>query len=62
LTPIWFEDGSESYLEYTGFPVFDEEQSRGVIMFLIGNAPKKFKRIRLVRHSSEWEWIEMRNA
>lgn len=62
ITPAWFDDGSEGFFEYTGFPVFDEEHSRGVIMFLIANTPRRLRRVRLVGHATEWEWIEMRSV
>lgn len=62
ITPIWFADGGESFVEYTGFPVFDEEKSRGVIMCLIGIASQNFRKIKLVGHATEWGWIEMRKS
>lgn len=62
IMPMSFADGTESDVEYTGFPVFDEEHSRGVIMSFITDASKKLRKIKLVRHASEWAWIEMRSS
>ncbi len=65
ITPALLADGSTVNVEYTGFPVFDEQRGRGQIMFLIvhtiadvGKAPG----IHAVQHSTEWHWIELRNV
>jgi hypothetical protein len=65
VTPVAMADGSRVSVEYTGFPVFDEQRARGQIVFLIvhsfvdvGKAP----RVGAVQHASEWQWLEMRGA
>lgn len=63
ITPALFADGSTVTVEYTGFPVFDEQRGRGQIIFLIvhtiadlGKVPK----IQAVQHATDWQWLEMR--
>jgi hypothetical protein len=65
VTPVAMADGTQVSVEYTGFPVFDEQRARGQIIFLIvhsfadvGKAP----RVGAVQHASEWQWLEMRVA
>ncbi|NOT38911.1 MAG: hypothetical protein HOP13_00290 [Alphaproteobacteria bacterium] len=65
ITPGQMADGSRVKVEYTGFPVFDEQRGRGQVIFLIvhsiadvGKAPG----VLTVQHSTEWHWIERRHA
>jgi hypothetical protein len=57
-----FADGSSDVLELTGFPVFDEDNGRGVILFLIRNAGLSFHGVTSVGHAHTWAWLELRNG
>jgi hypothetical protein len=65
ITPGQLADGSRVKVEYTGFPVFDEQRGRGQLIVLITHAIAdvgKVPAIRTVQHSTEWHWIKLRNA
>lgn len=64
ITPARMADGSQITVEYTGFPVFDDQRGRGQIIFLIvhsipdvGTVPG----VGEVRHSTVWQWLELRS-
>ena len=63
ITPALTDDDAKVNVEYTGFPVFDEQRGRGQIIFLVvhtiadvGKAPG----IRAVQHATEWHWLELK--
>jgi hypothetical protein len=65
ITPATLSNGTRVQVEYTGFPVFDEERGRGQVIFLIvhtlddvGKAP----RVDGVHHSTVWQWLELRSG
>ena len=65
ITPALMDDGSQVQVEYTGFPVFDEQRGRGQIIFLIVHTIPdvgKVPGIHAVQHSTEWHWLEVKNA
>ena len=64
ITPARLADGTTISVEYTGFPVFDDQRGRGLIIFLIvhsipevGTTPG----VGEVRHSTEWQFLELRS-
>jgi hypothetical protein len=63
ITPGRLADGSTVLVEYTGFPVFDDQRGRGQIIFLIVHAIPdvgKAPGVDQVQHSTEWQWLELR--
>jgi hypothetical protein len=65
ITPARLADGSVARIEYTGFPVFDDQRGRGQVIFLIVHAipdAGKVPRVGEVQHSTEWQWLELRSA
>jgi hypothetical protein len=62
LSPVRYTDGTSDVLELTGFPVFDEENGRGVILFLIWNAGLSFHGVTSVGHAHTWAWLELRDG
>lgn len=61
-SPVRFADGSSDVFELTGFPVFDEDHGRGVILFLIWHASLSFHGVTSVGHAKTWAWLELRNG
>jgi hypothetical protein len=59
-TPVMLTDGLDGKIEYTGFPVFDEKNQRGVIIFLVKHLLPAQASIAIVRHATQWEWLELR--
>lgn len=59
-TPVLLTDGSEGEIEYTGFPVYDEKNQRGVIVFLVKHLLPAHASIAVVGHATQWEWLELR--
>jgi len=62
ITPALTADGQNIEAEYTGYPIFNEKSGRGQIIFLIQHSLEKVPLVVLVRHSTEWAWLEMRSA
>lgn len=65
ITPATMADGSTLKVEYTGFPVFDDERGRGQIIIMIAHSIPdvvRVPRIDAIRHASEWHWLELRNG
>ena len=65
ITPALLADGSTVSVEYTGFPVFDEQRARGQIIFLITHSIAdvgKMPKIKAVQHATEWHWLEFRGS
>lgn len=63
ITPATLADGSKVKVEYTGFPVYDEQRDRGQIIFLIVHSIRdvgKVPGVGRVEHSTEWQWLELR--
>lgn len=61
LTPGLTESGQRVMAEYTGFPVLDVENKRGLIAML-ARLPLGSGRIRVVERSTEYDWLELRPA
>ena len=59
-TPVRLTDGTDSEIEYTGFPVYDEKNQRGVIVFLVKHLLPAQASIAVVGHATKWEWLELR--
>lgn len=62
LTPGVTVDGETVASEYTGLPVFDLANGRGLIAFLVQMSSARPMRIVMVKHSTEWAWLELRAA
>ncbi len=62
MTPVGLADGTSDVFELTGFPVFDEDNRRGVIMFLIWHASLSFHGVTRVGHAQTWAWLELRTG
>ena len=65
ITPVAVPGGGGMAFEYTGFPVFDHIKGVGQIIFLsqpINIAAGTSPVVGIVRHSTEWCWLEMRDA
>lgn len=60
MTPVRLADGTNDLFELTGFPVFDEENQRGLILFLIWHASLSFHGVTHVGHAQTWSWLELR--
>jgi hypothetical protein len=63
ITPATLGDETRVQVEYTGFPVFDEERGRGQIIFLIVHSIEdvgRSPRVEGVQHSTNWQWLELR--
>lgn len=60
MTPVRLADGTSDLFELTGFPVFDEENLRGLIVFLIWHASLSFESVTFVGHAQTWAWLELR--
>lgn len=64
ITPAQLADGSKVAVEYTGFPVFDDQRGRGQIIFLIVHAIADVGTVPgvgEVGHSTDWHWLELRS-
>lgn len=59
-TPVMLTDGTDGEIEYTGFPVYDERNQRGVIIFLVKHLLPAQSSIAVVGHATQWEWLELR--
>jgi hypothetical protein len=59
-TPVMLTDGTDGEIEYTGFPVYDEKDQRGLIVFLIKHLLPAHASISVVGHATQWEWLELR--
>jgi hypothetical protein len=59
-TPVMLTDGTDGEIEYTGFPVYDEKNQRGLIVFLIKHLLPAHASISVVGHATQWEWLELR--
>lgn len=62
MTPVCLADGTSDVFELTGFPVFDEENQCGAILFLIWHASLSFHGVTYVGHAQTWAWLELRNG
>jgi hypothetical protein len=62
ITPVVTAGGESLELEYTGFPAFDDERGRGVVITMVHHAFDPPPRIAQVRHATEWAWLELRGA
>lgn len=62
MSPVRLADGSSDVFEFTGFPVFDEESGRGVVLFLIWHPNLSFQSVSLVGHARTWTWLDMRTG
>lgn len=65
ITPGRMADGSIVRVEYTGFPVFDDQRGRGqIIVLIVHSIPDigKLPSVGEVQHSTEWHWLELRPA
>ena len=60
ITPALTDCGATLDLEYTGYPVFDDARGRGQIMALIRHPAAQAPRVAMVRHATQWCWLDMR--
>ncbi len=63
MTPGVTDAGETVLVEYTGFPTFDHVKARGKIMIFIKHpfaAGARVPRIAMVKHATDWRWLEMR--
>lgn len=61
ISPALTKDGGRVHLEYTGYPVFDHDIGRGLIMCYIQQIASPVSPIASVQKSTDWVWLEMRN-
>jgi hypothetical protein len=61
ITPGLAADGRTVDAEYTGFPVFDVENGRGLIAML-AHIPPPHAQIVVVQRSTAWEWLELKGG
>jgi hypothetical protein len=59
MTPGMTPDGTTVEAEYTGFPLFDDERKRGLLITMAHVAIDPAPSIRQVRHASEWSWLNV---
>jgi hypothetical protein len=62
ITPALTEEGKTIVAEYTGFPVFDEERGRGLIVNIVHHTFSPVPRVAKVLHATEWTWLELRGG
>jgi hypothetical protein len=60
ITPIVTDDGRKLEVEYTGFPVFDDERGCGALLTLVHHNFDPPPRIVQVQHATDWSWIDLR--
>lgn len=61
ISPALTQDGGRVRLEYTGYPVFDHDIGRGLIMCYIQQMVSPVSPIVSVQKSTDWAWLEMRS-
>ncbi|MDZ4739185.1 MAG: hypothetical protein SGJ03_04695 [Alphaproteobacteria bacterium] len=61
ISPALTRDGGRVRLEYTGYPVFDHDIGRGLIVGYVQQKGSLVSPIVSVQKSTEWNWLEMRN-
>lgn len=62
ISPAMTQDGERVRMEYTGYPVFDHDIGRGLIMCYIHQIVSLVSPIVSVQKSTEWAWLEMRTT
>jgi hypothetical protein len=62
ITPALTQDGAIVEAEYTGFPIYDAERARGLLITLAHVALDPLPRIAQVRHATEWAWLDLKSG
>jgi len=62
ITPGLTKSGTTVEAEYTGFPLFDDERKRGLLITMAHIAIDPPPQIAQVRHATEWTWLELKSG
>jgi hypothetical protein len=62
ITPALTHDGKTVEAEYTGFPLFDDEHKRGLLITFAHISIDPAPSITQIRHATEWTWLDIKGG